>query len=118
MRYLTERAAREQLGNVHAVQATGDDPRLEPDTVDRVLVVDVWHHIGDRARYAKGLASALRAGEKIAIVDFTQEATHGPPRAHRLRPEEIIADLRGAGLDAALSPTKLPDQYIVIGTRR
>jgi SAM-dependent methyltransferase len=118
IRYLTGRAQREHLANVRAVLATGDDPRLDATTVDRILVVDVWHHIADRVRYAKGLASALRPGGQLAIVDFTREATHGPPKEHRLPPEAILADLRAAGLDAALSPTKLPDQFIVIGTRR
>jgi SAM-dependent methyltransferase len=118
VRYLVERAQREKLGNVRAVLATGDDPRLEATSVDRILVVDVWHHVADRGAYAKGLANALRPGGQIAIVDFTQEATHGPPREHRLRPEVIIADLRAAGLDASLAPTGLPDQFIVVGTRR
>jgi len=118
IRYLTERAKREHLANVRAVLATVDDPRLDANTIDRILVVDVWHHIGDRVRYAKGLASALRPGGQLAIVDFTLEATHGPPKEHRLPPEAILADLRAAGLDATLSPTKLPDQFIVIGTRR
>jgi SAM-dependent methyltransferase len=87
-------------------------------SVDRILVVDVWHHVADRPHYAKGLAAALRPGGQVAIVDFTHEATHGPPPAHRLPPEVIIADLQAAGLDAALSPTKLPDQFIIVGTRR
>ncbi len=118
VRYLTERARKEQLANVRAVQSGGDDPKLEPGSVDRILVVDVWHHIADRAHYAAGLATALRSGGQIAIVDFTQEANHGPPKQHRLLPEAILADLRTAGLDAQLSSAKLPDQFIVIGTKR
>jgi cyclopropane fatty-acyl-phospholipid synthase-like methyltransferase len=118
VRYLVDRARREKLDNVRAVLATGDDPRLDPDSVDRVLVVDVWHHVADRGAYAKGLAKAVRRHGQIAIVDFTQEATHGPPREHRLRPEAIVADLQAAGLDASLAPTQLPDQFIVIGIRR
>ena len=117
VRYLGERAHREQLANVRAVLATGTDPNLDDNSVDRILVVDVWHHVADRAAYAKGLARALRPGGRVAIVDFTQEATHGPPRAHRLRPEVIVADLEAAGLAAAVSATKLPDQFIVVGTR-
>jgi ubiquinone/menaquinone biosynthesis C-methylase UbiE len=117
VRYLGERAAREQLGNVRAVLATGDDPKLEPASVDRILVVDVWHHVADRRRYAIGLARALRPGGMIAIVDFTSTATRGPPQHHRLAPQTVIADLAAGGLAATVSPTTLPEQYIVIATK-
>jgi cyclopropane fatty-acyl-phospholipid synthase-like methyltransferase len=117
VRYLGERARREHLPNVRAVLAAADHPRLPPASVDRILVVDVWHHVGDRRAYAAGLARALRPGGAIAIVDFTADAKRGPPRAHRLPPDAIIADLRAAGLDAALAPVALPEQYIVIGRR-
>lgn len=118
VRYLNERAQKEQLSNVRAVLAGAADPKLPPASADRILVVDVWHHIEDRAHYAAGLAAALRPGGQVAIVDFTQEANHGPPKEMRLLPEAIMADLRGAGLDAQLSPTKLPDQFIVTGSKR
>jgi SAM-dependent methyltransferase len=118
VRYLAERARREGLANIRAVQAGAGDPNLAAASVDRILVVDVWHHLGDRVRYAAGLAAALRPGGQLAVVDFTAEATHGPPPAHRLAPAAIIADLEAAGLAARVSPTSLPQQYIVIGARR
>jgi len=117
VRYLGDRAQREHLPNIKPVLATADDPNLAPASVDRILVVDVWHHIADRQRYAAGLAKALRPGGKLAIVDFTAAADRGPPKAMRLAPDAIIADLRSAGLSATLDPTQLPDQFIVIGTR-
>jgi SAM-dependent methyltransferase len=118
VRYLGERAQREQLANVHAQLAAGDDSKLAPASVDRVLIVDVWHHVADRPRYAASIARALRPGGAVAIVDFKLDAHHGPPRHHRLAPEAVIAELRAAGLDASLSPTDLPEQYIVIGRQR
>jgi len=118
VRYLRERAAREHLPNLRAVLAGANDPKLDSCSVDRILVVDVWHHIGSRVEYARGLASALRPGGQILIVDFTLDSSRGPPKQHRLLPDAVIADLRAAGLDAALSTTKLPDQYIVIGKLR
>jgi ubiquinone/menaquinone biosynthesis C-methylase UbiE len=117
VRYLGERARREQLTNIRTVLATADDPHLAPASVDRILVVDVWHHLHDRAHYAAGLAQALRPGGKLAVVDFKTEAEHGPPKHMRLAPEAIAADLQAAGLTAAVDPTQLPDQYIVVGTR-
>jgi SAM-dependent methyltransferase len=118
VRYLGERARRDGFTNIQAVLAGADQPNLPPASVDRILVVDVWHHIADRARYAAGLAAALRPQGRIAIVDFSAAASHGPPAKHRLAPEQIVAELRAAGLDASVSPLQLPEQYIVIGVRR
>jgi SAM-dependent methyltransferase len=115
VRYLGERAGHEQLSNLRAVQGSATDPGLEPASVDRILVVDVWHHIDDRPAYAAKLARALKPGGFVAIVDFTMEATHGPSQKHRLTPDSVVADLRSAGLEASISPIKLPDQYIAIG---
>jgi len=60
----------------------------------------------------------LRPGGTIAVVDFKLDSTRGPPPEHRLAPDEVLADLRHAGLTASLSPTVLPDQYIVIATHQ
>ena len=117
IRYITERAAREGLGNLRAVQTPPADPQLAPESVDRILVVDVWHHLGERVAYARALGRALRPGGKLAIVDFKRESRHGPPPEHRLTSDQIISELGAAGLTASLSATTLPEQYIVIATR-
>jgi cyclopropane fatty-acyl-phospholipid synthase-like methyltransferase len=117
VRYLVDRAGREHLPNVHALRCTETDPALPVNGVDRILIVDVWHHVADRRAYARALAAALRPGGKIAIVDFTPEATpHGPPPQHRLASAAIADDLAAAGL-AVEPPKRLPEQYIVIATR-
>src|ERR1044071_262602 len=54
VRYLRERATREQLANVEAVECGATDPKLPGGAVDRILVVDVWHHLPDRIAYARG----------------------------------------------------------------
>jgi Methyltransferase domain len=117
IRYLTERGQREGWRNVRAMQVPPDDPQLPAASVDRVLVVDVWHHLGDRAAYAAKLAAALRPAGFVIVVDFTLESPHGPPAKHRLAPEVILAELRSAGLVAELARESLPDQFVVIGRR-
>lgn len=116
VRYITERAAREHLPNLRAVLTSPTDPQLAPGSLDRILVVDVWHHIDDRYGYARALARALRPGGKIAIVDFKAESSHGPPPEHRLPPGEIIDALNRAGLEP-VGMRDLPEQYIVIAMR-
>lgn len=114
IRYLDQRAAKDGWPNVRAAQVAFDDPGLPAGSVDRILIVDVWHHVSDRLAYAKKLAAALRPGGLIAVVDFEKAAKQGPPPEHRLEPKTISDELAAAGLTTSLATEKLPDQYVVI----
>ena len=94
-----------------------DDPELEPASVDRVLIVNTWHHIGARGDYAHKLLTALKPGGKIYIVDFTHDSPSGPPVEERLAPEQVIADLVAGGFEADTLDETLPRQYVVMGRR-
>jgi ubiquinone/menaquinone biosynthesis C-methylase UbiE len=113
VRYLTERAAREHLDNVKASQVAVDDPLLPSGEVDRILIVDTWHHIPAREAYAGKLREALSPEGSITIVDFKKESSHGPPPQHRLTADQVVQELRAAGLSANVAPLDLPEQYVV-----
>jgi arsenite methyltransferase len=118
VRFLSERAAREQLPNLRAILATPSASGLGAQSVDRILLVHVWHHLDDRKEYARGLAAALRPGGRLLIVEFSSSAHRGPPPSMRLAPEAVIAELGSASLSATISPISLPDQYIVEARRK
>lgn len=117
VRYLNERAAREQLTNVRPTLVPMDDPRVPAGGVDRVLIVDTWHHIPDREAYAAKLRSGLKVGGKVFVVDFKLDAKHGPPPHHRLAAEQVARELTAGGLSARVATTNLPEQYVVLGAR-
>lgn len=118
VKWMTDRAAKDKLANVEARQGAADDPKLDPASLDRVLVVDVWHHVEDRPAFAKKLAAALKPSGTITIVDFTKESPHGPPPAMRLSQEAITADLVAAGLKVTVhKDAGLPYQFVVTGAR-
>lgn len=115
--HMNERAKAAGWSNVAARVIAPDDPQLAAGSVDRVLIVDTWHHIAGREAYAAKLRAALREGGAVAIVDFTMDSPHGPAKAHRLLPEQVIAELTAGGLTAALVPAPLPYQFVVLGRR-
>lgn len=117
VRYMKDRALEAGLTNVKATTIAADDPGLPLASVDRVLIVDTWHHIGAREAYVAKLASGLRPDGFVAIVDFTLETDKGPPRKHRVSPEQLIEELAAGGLVGQVVAETLPDQYIVIGRR-
>ena len=113
VKYLAERAQREGLKNVTAVHATPDDPRL-PEKADLILLVDVFHHVGERVRYFRELQRALKAGGRIVIIDFRMNSPIGPPVRARIAPEQVKAELALAGYALVQDHDFLPNQYFLI----
>jgi ubiquinone/menaquinone biosynthesis C-methylase UbiE len=112
--HLGQRARQQGLGNVSPRLVPTDDPQLEPGSVSRVLIVNTWHHIDDRTRYAARLAPALAAGGEVWIVDFTLDSDVGPPARYRLSSEQVVSELQGGGLRAeVVAGEQLPKQYVV-----
>jgi cyclopropane fatty-acyl-phospholipid synthase-like methyltransferase len=113
--HMRERFASAGLTNVEALRVAPDDPELPAAGVDRILIVDTWHHVHARERYAARLRQALRPGGAVLVVDFTADSPHGPPARMRLAAEEVAAELSAGGLAAEIVPETLPWQYVVRG---
>jgi len=113
VKYLAERAKREGLKNITAVKGAPGDPRL-PEKVDLIIMVDVYHHVGDRDRYFRRLRDSLRPGGRIAIIDFRMDSPDGPPKNVRIAPERVKTEMKGAGYALIQEHAFLPNQYFLI----
>jgi ubiquinone/menaquinone biosynthesis C-methylase UbiE len=119
VKWIDARAKKDSLANVAGLLGTADDPKLPQSAVDRVLVVDTWHHVADRKAFAAKLSSSLKPQGQIYVVDFTMESPHGPPKHARLLPEAIAQDFMASGLETVVvKDAGLPHQYIVRATKR
>ncbi len=116
VRYLAERADKDGLGNVVAVQGTAQGPKL-PEPADVAFMCDVYHHIGDRPAYFSRVREQLRDGGRLVIVDFRKDAADdipGPPPAMRIGHAQLVRELEGAGWKHVRTDVQtLPHQYIV-----
>ena len=113
VRYLGERVQREHLANVVPVQASADAPNL-PEAVDVVLIVNTYHHIGNRTQYFAKLKSSLRAAGRVAIVDFKADSPNGPPAQYRISPAQAERELAAAGFTLVETKDFLPRQYLLV----
>lgn len=117
VRYMRERIERETIPGATAREVPPDDPRLEPGSMDAVLIVDTWHHISDRKAYAKKLAAGLAPGGAVYVVDFTLDSPSGPPKHHRVSPELVSEELAAGGLSTEVLTETLPRQFVVVGRK-
>jgi cyclopropane fatty-acyl-phospholipid synthase-like methyltransferase len=113
VRYLRQRAATEKLANIQATLAGTNGPNL-PGPVDLALVVDTYHHIGDRTAYFRALKASLKPGGRVAIVDFKPDSPVGPPPQHRVREEAVMKEMGAAGYKVAERFGFLPYQYLLV----
>lgn len=116
--HLGQRIRSEGFPNAEASQVAPADPGLSAQSLDRVMLVNTWHHVGARETYAAKLAAALAPGGFVLVIDFTMDSPHGPPKEHRLAPEVVEAELRAGGLEVTRLEETLPNQYAIKASRR
>ena len=117
LKWVQDRAARSNLKNVTTVQASGNATGLAVASIDRAIMINVWHHIEDPLGYARSLHDSIRVGGTLFIVEAKPDATVGPPQHFRLDPSKVIAVLEQAGFKATVDSFQIDRQYVVKGER-
>jgi ubiquinone/menaquinone biosynthesis C-methylase UbiE len=80
------------------VPVLGELPRLPfvDGTLDRAVMVNVAHEVGDKVLLTSELIRCLREGGRLSIVDFPKkETSFGPPVHERMSVEEMLAAFPG-----------------------
>ncbi len=102
------------LKNVIPVLGTASDPRL-PKPVDAVLIVDAYHEMEQPVALLTNVASSLKPGGLIGIVNFTKEGGGpGPAMEERVDPEVVINDAKAAGLVLRSRENFLKYEYMLV----
>jgi cyclopropane fatty-acyl-phospholipid synthase-like methyltransferase len=111
--YVRQRAVKEGLTNVVAVKAAPERTNL-PEPVDVALIVDTYHHIGNRVAYFTALRSLLKPGGRLVIIDFSKESPEGPPIQFRFTPDQITSELAQSGFSLQAQHDFLPRQMFLV----
>jgi arsenite methyltransferase len=82
--------------NVRPVRAEPHDPRL-PEPVDLVFSCDTYHQMNNRVAYFRSLASSLRPGGRVAILDSHPRGFVSGLFGHRVQKEEVRREMEDAG---------------------
>jgi len=112
--YLRKRALDEKRANVVVIDAALDDPKLPDASVDLVLIVNTYHHIGERTAYFERVKRALRPEGRLAVIEPT--GTTGFAAGHSTTRETIRAELNAAGYTETASYDFLERQSFLIFT--
>jgi len=101
---------------------TGDNVvPVDDDEADRVVMVDVLHHLYDQPEALEEVVRVLKPGGLFVVVDWGDtERPLGPPRGHVLGLKAVRDIIAGMGLDMveAHEPgTLLPYHVVVVAAK-
>lgn len=89
---LGERIARDRLDNVAIKEGGIDDPRLPPNSFDRVFMVHMYHEITEPYAFIWRMRKALKPGGQVILVDRNR-----PTNRHGMPPKLLFCEFAAVG---------------------
>jgi ubiquinone/menaquinone biosynthesis C-methylase UbiE len=115
---LSERAREAQIDNIVTVQGTAKDPKLPSESVDLILLVDVYHELSHPEQMLNAMRRALRPGGRIALVEFRLEDPNVPIKLlHKMSKKQILKEFPPNGFKLVEQFDKLPWQHLMFFER-
>jgi SAM-dependent methyltransferase len=112
---LRERLQKERITNVTPVQGAVDDPRLPADTLDLILLVDVYHEFSQPQQMLRGMRAALKPGGRLVLLEYKKEDPSIPIRLeHKMTVAEAKLEVEAEGFRLARVGNELPRQHILV----
>jgi ubiquinone/menaquinone biosynthesis C-methylase UbiE len=113
--YLNERIKQEKLSRIVPVLSTEEKVSLPENTVDMMLLVDVYHEFSYPYEMALSMRAALKPGGKLVLVEFRSEDQTVPIKTiHKMSEAQAIKELRAAGFTFDKNINNLPWQHCMI----
>jgi ubiquinone/menaquinone biosynthesis C-methylase UbiE len=118
---LREKVTPELAGRLELVETDANTVPLADGAADRVVMVDVLHHLYDQPEALSEVVRLLRPGGLFVVVDWGDgERPVGPPLDHVLglgAVREIIADMGLDVVEAHEPGTELPYHLAVVAAK-
>ena len=112
---LRSKSQREKLSNVETVEGTEPDPKLPPNTMDLVLLVDVYHEFSQPQAMLDKIRESLKPDGRLVLLEYRKEDPKVPIRPeHKMSVAEVKTEVEAEGYKLDQVIEKLPRQHIII----
>ena len=112
---LKERAAAAKLTNIQTILGSEADPKLPKETMDLVLMIDVYHELSQPQRMLQNIRGALKPTGRLVLLEYRKEDPHIPVRPeHKMSVSEARAEVEAEGYRLVNTIESLPRQHILV----
>jgi SAM-dependent methyltransferase len=102
--------------NIEPVLGSIQDPKLPANSVDLMLLVDVYHEFSFPREMGQAMVKALKPGGRIALVEYrAEDATVPIKELHKMSVAQAKKEMAAIGLAfVSVDSTTLPWQHLMI----
>lgn len=94
IKYIDERAKRENFANIQTILGTEDDPKLPENSTDAVLILKTYHEIGQPVKVLNNLKKSLKKDALVGVID-----RNGTGADHGIGMQTVIDEFARAGFE-------------------
>ncbi len=103
------------LMNIEPVLGANADPGLPANSVDKVLLVDVYHEFDHPKEMMQGVIEAMKPGALLFLVEFRGEDAMVPiKQIHKMSKAQARREMEALGLVWSSSWNGLPWQHFLV----
>jgi arsenite methyltransferase len=104
------------LNKIDTILSTENDSRFPEQALDLIFIRNTFHHIEKKGEYLRKLIPKLRAGGRIVIIDYKENASFWL-FGHNVSRDEILNAAFEAGLQVKNEYDFLDSQYFIVLAR-
>jgi ubiquinone/menaquinone biosynthesis C-methylase UbiE len=117
--YLNVRIKQEKLSRIVPILSTEQKVSLPENTIDMMLLVDVYHEFSFPYEMALSMRAALKPGGKLVLVEFRAEDATVPIKTiHKMSEAQAIKEFKAAGFEFDKNIDNLPWQHCMVFTKQ
>lgn len=115
LQIIQQRVERNGIGNIDTILATETDPRLPPNSVDMLLMVDAYHEFSYPREVMQGVVRGLRPGGRVVLIEYRGEDPMVPIKPlHKMTQQQAITEMQAVGLEWQETLDILPQQHFMV----
>ncbi len=115
LRLLRQNAAKAHVTNIETVLGGEADPKLPANTLDLILLVDVYHEFSQPQKMLQRMRAALKPDGRLVLLEYRKEDPSVPIRPeHKMSVQEVKTEVEAEGFKMDQVIETLPRQHILI----
>ncbi|WP_445385012.1 class I SAM-dependent methyltransferase [Robiginitalea sp. IMCC44478] len=103
------------LSNIELVRGSEKSVNLPENTIDKVLMVDVYHEFSFPGEMIASIKRAMRADAKLYLIEYRAEDPNVPiKKLHKMSEAQAVKEMQAAGLKLLQNISNLPWQHCMV----